>query len=106
MQRRRHYSYKEKQHIIHRRWFIVGVITLLCVIFLHLWPIVWFLFCLYLMIELIFWFINWISGGDLDNHPTPPDEPSPEERTMWDIFTLHEMNDHDHFDDHSNDGIH
>ena len=104
MRHGRHYSLEEKQHILHRRWAICWIGLFIFIVVFHLWFFVEMFVGFWIMLRLLFWFIDWISGEDLNQNHARPHEPSSEERTMWDIYTLHEMNDHnDHFND---DGSH
>lgn len=100
-------SNKDKEDIMYRRWIIVIIVILILITWLHLWT---FIFEMVipgiLMIWAVQWFFDWITGADLDKkkgHKTDDDQPSEEEKTMWDIYTTHEImdhHDHDDWDDH------
>ena len=91
---------------MHRRWLIVAIVALILVTLMHLWIVVVWLLMMYGAISLLMWFIDWVTGDDLDNksNQSNDDEPSEEEKTMWDIYTTHEMMDHhDDWNDHHDD---
>lgn len=88
---------EDKKKIMHRRWTITGIIVIILITWLQLWSLVWLIFYGFLMIMGVMWFIEWITGMDLD---TPvkrqhDNQPSDIEETMWDIETFHELHHHD-----------
>lgn len=87
---------EDQQRRLHRRWLITGIIALAIVILLHLWFIVAMFFLIWLGGATVVWFIDWIVGADLNGGDRGDDNMSNEERTMWDIFTMHEVMDHHH----------
>ena len=74
------------------------IIVIILITWLHLWTFTWWIFFAFLAIEAILWFINWITGADLDKpiKRQHNSQPSDIEETMWDIETFHELNDHNH----------
>ena len=102
----------QRKKIMHRRWSIVAIITLILITWLHLWSIVFaFLFCL-LLLYLFMRGIDWLTGADIDKHnlrevnkyrakkglpPAQiPDEHGNHEvsDTLGDIFTLNQIFNH------------
>ena len=61
-------SNDEKKKILHRRWAITAFIAVIFITAMELWSIVFAIFFMFLIIVLIFWFIDWITGADLDSH--------------------------------------
>ena len=59
-------SNDEKKKILHRRWGFVAFLAVIFITAMELWPIVFGIFFMFLIIVLIFWFIDWITGADLD----------------------------------------
>ncbi len=89
---------EEQKKILHRRWLIVGIITVIGITYLHLWLIVWGFVLLILMLAGLAWFIRWITGADLTGGDGSYHQPSNEEETMWDIYTFDQIFNHDHKD--------
>ena len=56
----------KKKKILHRRWGFVAFLAVIFITAMELWPIVFGIFFMFLIIVLIFWFIDWITGADLD----------------------------------------
>lgn len=61
-------SNDEKKKILHRRWAITAFIAVIFITAMELWSIVFAIFFMFLVIILIFWFFEWITGADLDSH--------------------------------------
>lgn len=61
-------SNDEKKKILHRRWAITAFIAVIFITAMELWSIVFAIFFMFLVIVLIFWFFEWITGADLDSH--------------------------------------
>ena len=116
-------SNDEKKKILHRRWSITAFIAVIFITAMELWSIVFAIFFMFLVIVLIFWFFEWITGADLDSHNVdemnkkrkkeglPPAHYQDEEMddhddvsdTLWDIYTADQLSHHHHDDYDDND---
>ena len=109
----------KKKKILHRRWGFVAFLAVIFITAMELWPIVFGIFFMFLIIVLIFLFIDWITGADLDRRNVdemnekrkeeglPPVPYQDEEMdnhddvsdTLWDIYTADQLSHHHHDDD-------
>lgn len=116
-------SNDEKKKILHRRWAITAFIAVIFITAMELWSIVFAIFFMFLVIVLIFWFFEWITGADLDRHnvdemnekrkeeglpPTPYQDEEMDDHddvsdTLWDIYTADQLSHHHHDDYDDND---
>lgn len=115
-------SNDEKKKILHRRWAITAFIAVIFITAMELWSIVFAIFFMFLVIILIFWFFEWITGADLDSHnvdkmnkkrkeeglpPAPYQDEEMDDHddvsdTLWDIYTADQLS-HHHHDDYDDD---
>lgn len=115
-------SNDEKKKILHRRWAITAFIAVIFITAMELWSIVFAIFFMFLVIVLIFWFFEWITGADLDSHnvdemnkkrkeeglpPAPYQDKEMDDHddvsdTLWDIYTADQLS-HHHHDDYDDD---
>lgn len=116
-------SNDEKKKILHRRWAITAFIAVIFITAMELWSIVFAIFFMFLVIVLIFWFFEWITGADLDSHnvdemnkkrkgeglpPAPYQDEEMDDHddvsdTLWDIYTADQLSHHHHDDYNDND---
>lgn len=116
-------SNDEKKKILHRRWAITAFIAVIFITAMELWSIVFAIFFMFLVIVLIFWFFEWITGADLDRHnvdemnekrkeeelpPAPYQDEEMDDHddvsdTLWDIYTADQLSHHHHDDYDDND---
>lgn len=115
-------SNDEKKKILHRRWAITAFIAVIFITAMELWSIVFAIFFMFLVIVLIFWFFEWITGADLDSHnvdemnkkrkeeglpPAPYQDEEMDDHDdvsdmLWDIYTADQLS-HHHHDDYDDD---
>lgn len=90
---------KARDIITRRRWIIFLVICSVIVTLLHLWIVVFYFGGVIVFIMGFMWLIDWLCGADVHpdgaRRPDGNQEPSQEEQTMWDIFTLDQFMHHD-----------
>ena len=90
---------KARDIIIRRRWIIFLVIWAVIVTLLYLWIVVFYFAGVIVFIMGFMWLIDWLCGEDVHpdgaKRPDGDQEPSQEEQTMWDIFTLDQFMHHD-----------
>lgn len=76
------------QKILHRRWIITGIVSLIIITWLHLWILIGLGVFLLASYTITIVFINWITGADLNDLTDHPENNniSNNEKILWDYL--------------------
>ena len=81
------------QKILHRRWIITGLVSLIIITLLHLWIFIGLGILLIACCIITELFINWITGADLNNSTDHPEDSniSNDEKILWNCLIWSEL---------------
>lgn len=76
------------QKILHRRWIITGIVSLIIITWLHLWILIGLGVFLLASYTITIVFINWITGADLNDLTDHPENNNigNNEKILWDYL--------------------